>query len=117
MKQLKLIDRFNAYIKFIFLQTVAEYDEAVKRLKFEELFIAQLRMNLLRVNRHRFSKGVVFDKVGDLFNTFYKNHLPFELTGAQKRVIKEIRTDTAKGKQMNRLLQGDVGSGKTIVAV
>ncbi len=60
---------------------------------------------------------MVFDKVGDLFNDFFKNHLPFELTGAQKRVIKEIRTDTARGKQMNRLLQGDVGSGKTIVAV
>jgi ATP-dependent DNA helicase RecG len=59
----------------------------------------------------------VFDKVGDLFNNFYKHHLPFALTGAQKRVIKEIRTDTAKGRQMNRLLQGDVGSGKTIVAV
>ena len=103
--------------KFIFRQSMTDYEEAVKRLKFEELFIAQLRMNLLRSNRHRFSKGVVFDKVGELFNTFYKNHLPFELTGAQKRVIKEIRTDTARGKQMNRLLQGDVGSGKTIVAV
>jgi len=94
-----------------------EYEEAVKRLKFEELFIAQLRMNLIRSNRHRYSKGVVFDKVGDLFNTFFKNHLPFQLTNAQKRVMKEIRTDTAKGMQMNRLLQGDVGSGKTIVAV
>ena len=94
-----------------------EYEEAVKRLKFEELFIAQLRMARLRSQRHRFSKGVVFEKVGELFNTFYKKYLPFELTGAQKRVIKEIRTDTATGKQMNRLLQGDVGSGKTIVAL
>ena len=59
----------------------------------------------------------MFDKVGELFNTFYKKYLPFELTGAQKRVIKEIRKDTATGKQMNRLLQGDVGSGKTIVAL
>ncbi len=115
--QLKLIDRFQSYKQIHFPSGIAEFDEAVKRLKFEELFIAQLRVNLLRSNRHRFSKGVVFDKVGDLFNDFYKHHLPFELTGAQKRVIKEIRTDTAKGRQMNRLLQGDVGSGKTIVAI
>jgi ATP-dependent DNA helicase RecG len=114
---LKLTNRFNAYKQIHFPQSNAEYEEAVTRIKFEELFIAQLRANLLRSNRHRFSKGVVFDKVGDLFNEFFKNHLPFELTGAQKRVIKEIRTDTARGKQMNRLLQGDVGSGKTIVAV
>jgi ATP-dependent DNA helicase RecG len=114
---LKLANRFNACNQIHFPQSVMEYDDAVKRIKFEELFIAQLRANLLRSNRHRFSKGVVFDKVGDLFNNFFKNHLPFELTGAQKRVIKEIRTDTARGKQMNRLLQGDVGSGKTIVAV
>lgn len=117
LKQLKLISRFKAYRQVHFPQSSAEYDDAVKRIKFEELFIAQLRMNLLRSSRHRFSKGVVFDKVGDLFNDFFKNHLPFGLTGAQKRVIKEIRTDTARGRQMNRLLQGDVGSGKTIVAV
>ena len=117
LKQLVLVSRFNAIRQIHFPQTTEEYDDAVKRLKFEELFIAQLRMSLLRSNRHRFSKGVVFDKVGDLFNDFYKNHLPFELTGAQKRVVKEIRNDTARGKQMNRLLQGDVGSGKTIVAV
>ncbi len=116
-KQLKLTDRFHAYRNIHFPQSIVAYDQAVKRLKFEELFIAQLRMGLLQSNRHRFSKGVVFDKVGDLFNTFYKKYLPFELTGAQKRVIKEIRADTAKGHQMNRLLQGDVGSGKTIVAV
>jgi ATP-dependent DNA helicase RecG len=117
LKQLKFVDRFTAYRNIHFPPAPGDYEESVKRLKFEELFIAQLRMNLLRSRRHRFSKGVVFDKVGDLFNTFYKNHLPFELTGAQKRVVKEIRADTAKGKQMNRLLQGDVGSGKTIVAV
>jgi ATP-dependent DNA helicase RecG len=117
IQQLKLVPRYNAYRQIHFPQTPAEYDESVKRLKFEELFLAQLRMILLRANRHRFSKGVVFDKVGDLFNTFFKEHIPFELTGAQKRVMKEIRADTAKGKQMNRLLQGDVGSGKTIVAV
>ena len=117
LKQLKLVDRFTAFHHIHFPPSVDAYEESVKRLKFEELFIAQLRMGLLRSNRHRFSKGVVFDKVGELFNTFYKKYLPFELTGAQKRVIKEIRTDTARGRQMNRLLQGDVGSGKTIVAV
>ena len=117
LQQLKLVSRINAYRQIHFPQTLDEYEMAVKRLKFEEFFIAQLRMNLLRSQRHRFSKGVVFDKVGDLFNDFFKHHLPFELTGAQKRVIKEIRNDTARGRQMNRLLQGDVGSGKTIVAI
>lgn len=115
--RLKLIGRFTAYQQIHFPPALTAYEESVKRLKFEELFMAQFRMKLLRSNRHRFSKGVVFDKVGELFNSFYKNYLPFELTGAQKRVIKEIRADTARGKQMNRLLQGDVGSGKTIVAV
>jgi len=69
------------------------------------------------MTRHRFSKGQVFDKVGALFNNFYSNYLPFELTGAQKRVLKDIRKDAGSGRQMNRLLQGDVGSGKTIVAL
>ncbi len=117
LQQLNFINRFKAFKQIHFPQTAAEFDESVKRLKFEEFFIAQMRMGLLRSDRHRFSKGVVFDKVGDLFNIFFKNYLPFELTGAQKRVIKEIRADTAKGKQMNRLLQGDVGSGKTIVSL
>ena len=115
--QLKLVNRFVAYRQIHFPQSLAEYELAVKRLKFEELFLAQLRMAMLRSDRHRYSKGVIFDKVGDLFNTFFRQHLPFELTNAQKRVIREIRTDTARGRQMNRLLQGDVGSGKTIVAV
>jgi len=117
LKQFNLVDRYTAFRQIHFPQSLQEFAEAVKRLKFEELFLAQLRMGLLRSARHRFSKGVVFDKVGDLFNDFYKNNLPFILTNAQKRVIREIRGDTAKGKQMNRLLQGDVGSGKTIVAV
>ena len=117
LKQLNLISRYQAFRQIHFPKNVEAYDEAVKRLKFEELFIAQLRMQMIRSQRHRFSKGVVFEKVGELFNTFYNNHLPFALTNAQKRVIKEIRNDTASGKQMNRLLQGDVGSGKTIVAV
>ena len=117
LQGLKLMNRFEAYTQIHFPATPLHFDEAVKRLKFEELFMAQLRMNLLRSKRHRFSKGFVFDKVGDTFNAFYKNYLPFQLTGAQKRVIKEIRTDTGSGRQMNRLLQGDVGSGKTIVAL
>ena len=114
---LKLVNRFQAFRQIHFPQNTQEFDEAVKRLKFEELFIAQLRIGLLRSKRQRFSRGVVFETVGDLFNTFYKKYIPFELTGAQKKVMKEIRADTAKGTQMNRLLQGDVGSGKTIVAV
>jgi ATP-dependent DNA helicase RecG len=117
LKRLKLMPRFEAYKQIHFPSSQEKYEQAVRRLKFEEFFLSQLRLGLLRQKRHRFSKGIVFDKVGDLFNTFYSNHLPFELTGAQKRVIKEIRTDTAKGHQMNRLLQGDVGSGKTIVAL
>ncbi len=117
LKSLKLINRFAAYQQIHFPKNPGEYEDAVHRLKFEELFMAQLRITMLRAERHRHSAGVVFDKVGDLFNTFYKDHLPFELTGAQKRVIKEIRSDTARGRQMNRLLQGDVGSGKTIVAL
>ena len=116
-EKLQLPNRYQAYSNIHFPKSAGEYDAALKRLKFEEFFIAQVRLNLTKINRHKNSKGVVFEKVGDLFNTFYTDHLPFELTGAQKRVIKEIRTDTAKGHQMNRLLQGDVGSGKTIVAL
>lgn len=117
LNSLKLLKRIDAYRQIHFPSTPAIYNEAVKRLKFEEFFLAQMRLNLLRSARHRFSHGVVFDKVGEQFNEFYKKYLPFELTGAQKRVIKEIRADTATGKQMNRLLQGDVGSGKTMVAL
>jgi ATP-dependent DNA helicase RecG len=117
LKNLNLMSRLEAYRQVHFPGDIIFYENAVKRLKFEELFLAQLRMNLLRSARHRVSRGVTFDKVGELFNSFYKHHLPFELTGAQKRVIREIRTDTGRGRQMNRLLQGDVGSGKTIVAL
>lgn len=113
----KLCSRFNAY-KFVhFPATEKEYQSGLRRLKFDELFFAQMRMQLVKLQRHRFSKGVVFEKVGDLFNEFYNHHLPYELTNAQKRVLKEIRKDTGTGRQMNRLLQGDVGSGKTIVAL
>ena len=91
--------------------------KAQYRLKFEELFYVQL--NILRYARDRQYKyrGYVFGKVGEVFNTFYTRNLPFELTGAQKRVLKEIRRDLGSGRQMNRLLQGDVGSGKTLVAL
>lgn len=91
--------------------------EAQYRLKFEELFYIQL--NILRYTAERKSKlkGFVFTRVGDNLNTFYEKNLPFPLTNAQKRIIKEIRQDMATGEQMNRLLQGDVGSGKTLVAL
>lgn len=117
LKKWELAGKWPAYRDIHFPSTAKAHQEAVRRLKFEEFFLAQLRLGMIKSNRHRYSRGVVFDKVGDLFNRFFQEHLPFELTGAQKRVIKEIRTDTAKGKQMNRLLQGDVGSGKTIVAL
>jgi len=117
LKQLKLMPRFEAYRQIHFPASLENYEQSLRRLKFEEFFLSQLRLGMLRLQRHHVSKGVVFDTVGKLFNTFYSNFLPFELTGAQKRVIKEIRTDTARGYQMNRLLQGDVGSGKTIVAL
>jgi ATP-dependent DNA helicase RecG len=117
LQPLQLMPRFKAFTSMHFPPDPETWQKAIDRLKFEEFFIAQLRMGLLRQQRHRYSKGVVFSQVGDIFNRFYENHLPFELTGAQKRVIKEIRRDTGSGKQMNRLLQGDVGSGKTIVAL
>jgi ATP-dependent DNA helicase RecG len=109
--------RYEAFKQIHFPVNPAQYAAALSRLKFEEFFIAQIRMGLIKSQRHRFSKGVVFGQVGELFNGFYTHHLPFELTGAQKRVLKEIRRDMGSGRQMNRLLQGDVGSGKTIVAL
>ncbi len=117
LQQMQLLDRYSAYTNIHYPKNTTEFDQAVLRLKFEELFIAQVRLGITRLQRHRHSKGVTFEKVGEYFNTFYNQYLPFTLTNAQKRVIKEIRTDTARGKQMNRLLQGDVGSGKTIVAL
>lgn len=109
--------RFEAFRQIHFPHNEALKNKAVERLKFEELFFSQFKLQQTRNLRHRFSKGVVFEKVGDLFLQFYEKYLPFELTNAQKRVIKELRVDTGSGKQMNRLLQGDVGSGKTIVAL
>jgi ATP-dependent DNA helicase RecG len=113
----KLMRRYEAYKQIHFPVTEKHYQQALRRLKFDELFFAQIRMQITRMQRHRFSKGNVFESVGDLFNNFYNNYLPFTLTGAQKRVLKEIRKDTGSGRQMSRLLQGDVGSGKTMVAL
>ncbi|MBS6240850.1 MAG: ATP-dependent DNA helicase RecG [Bacteroides sp.] len=91
--------------------------KAQYRLKFEELFYVQLNILRYAKDRQRKYRGYLFETVGEIFNTFYAKNLPFELTGAQKRVLKEIRRDVGSGKQMNRLLQGDVGSGKTLVAL
>ncbi len=117
VQQYRFVSRWEAFCNIHFPASEEKYTHAVRRLKFEELFFAQLRLGMIRSTRHRFSKGWVFDKVGDYFNTFYNNYLPFQLTNAQKRVLKEIRKDAGTGRQMNRLLQGDVGSGKTIVAL
>lgn len=117
LEKFKLMGRWDAFQKIHFPKSILEYEQAVRRLKFEELFLAQLRTGLLKLKRHKNSRGFVFDKVGNYFNDFYNHHLQFELTGAQKKVMKEIRKDLGSGKQMNRLLQGDVGSGKTLVAV
>lgn len=116
IQQYQLCDRYHA-VKWIHYPDKPEHLQAARyRLKWEELFASQLKIGQIRV-QHSVQPGWRFDTVGDNFNNFFKEHLPFELTGAQKRVLKEIRYDTATGKQMNRLVQGDVGSGKTIVAV
>ncbi len=117
VKQLKLMDRREAYINIHFPADAATLAAAVNRLKFEELFFIQFKMLKNKVQHNLKFKGNIFEKVGDYFNNFYKDKLPFDLTGAQKRVLKEIRQDTQRGIQMNRLLQGDVGSGKTVVAL
>ena len=113
----KLMGRFKALTKIHFPSSDKELYEATRRLKFEELFFLQLRLLQMKIDRKAQIRGHVFDTVGEHFNGFYKNNLAFELTGAQKRVIKEIRSDLGLGIQMNRLLQGDVGSGKTVVAL
>lgn len=112
----QLVDRYSSYIHIHQPLTLQHQLAAIKRMKFEELFLLQLQLVRLRLLRTK-DQGVVFSKVGNYFNDFYHHHLPFELTNAQKRVLKEIRKDTVSGAQMNRLLQGDVGSGKTMVAV
>ena len=117
MQKHELISRQKALYTIHFPEHVEALREAQKRLKFEELFFIQLKLLRSKVLRTQKFKGSVFNNVGDNFNTFYSEKLPFELTVAQKRVIKEIRQDTQRGVQMNRLLQGDVGSGKTVVAL
>jgi ATP-dependent DNA helicase recG len=117
VNQLHLMSLDEALRKAHYPSTAEELRRAMLRLKFEELFYLQL--NILRYTRERQCRyrGFVFSRVGDLFHQFYAERLPFSLTGAQKRVIKEIRNDMGNGRQMNRLLQGDVGSGKTLVAL
>ncbi len=117
LQELKLISKSEALFNIHFPKNQEYLAKAQFRLKFEELFYIQLQLLLKKMLRKQKIKGFTFDKVGELFNNFYKSHLPFELTNAQKRVIKEIRADLGSNAQMNRLLQGDVGSGKTIVAL
>jgi ATP-dependent DNA helicase RecG len=115
--QLKLIPKNVALFNIHFPKSAEVLAKAKFRLIFEELFFIQLQLITKNIIRKHKIKGHPFTKVGDYFNTFFHNHLPFELTNAQKRVIKEIRVDMGSNAQMNRLLQGDVGSGKTIVAL
>ena len=113
----KLLPRKDAYYKIHLPSNSTDIQRATTRLKYEEHFFFQLRLLIHKKDREKNTKSVVFQQVGNYFNTFYNEHLPFPLTNAQKRVIKEIRADLKSGHQMNRLLQGDVGSGKTIVAL
>jgi len=113
----KLIPKRDALLNVHFPKSQEALAKAQFRLKFEELFFIQLQLVRKKLINKTKIKGFVFDNVGEHFNHFYKNKLPFELTNAQKRVLKEIRKDVGSGAQMNRLLQGDVGSGKTIVAL
>ncbi|MCL2597409.1 MAG: ATP-dependent DNA helicase RecG [Paludibacter sp.] len=117
IKQYSLMPIKQALVNIHFPQNAEKLKFARQRLKFEELFYVQLYILHQNKLREQNVKGFIFSKIGDFFNTYYKKYLPFELTSAQKRVIKEIRSDAGSGKQMNRLLQGDVGSGKTIVAL
>ena len=115
-ERLKLLSQREALTQIHFPSDQNQLARAQFRLKFEELFFVQLQLLRKNLIHKRKIKGYKFSEVGTLFNDFFKQHLPFELTPAQKRVIKEIRSDLGSGAQMNRLLQGDVGSGKTIVA-
>jgi ATP-dependent DNA helicase RecG len=113
----QLIDKNTALMNIHFPKDQNTLTAALNRLKYEELFFIQLQLLMKNLQRKQKIKGFIFKKVGDHFNTFFNKNLPFELTEAQKRVIREIRKDIGNGQQMNRLLQGDVGSGKTVVAL
>lgn len=117
LQHLKLMPLKEALCNIHYPADMQVLSQAQLRLKFDELFFTQLKLLKLKLLTSQKYKGHVFSVVGDYFNTFYKNYLPFPLTNAQKRVIKEIRADMGSGRQMNRLLQGDVGSGKTITAL
>ena len=117
LNQYKLISKNQALRQIHFPDDQHQLTRAQMRLKFEEFFYMQMQLVLKNIQRKQKIKGHLFEKVGSNFNNFFTDHLPFELTEAQKRVIKEIRLDMGTGRQMNRLLQGDVGSGKTIVAL
>ena len=117
MKHFKFLSRQHTYLNIHFPKDIEHFEKANYRLKFEESFFFQLGYALKKLHHKTQSHGNPFPVVGDFFTGFYANNLPFELTGAQKRVLKEIRQDMKKPIQMNRLLQGDVGSGKTMVAL
>jgi ATP-dependent DNA helicase RecG len=117
IQELNLITRKEAFVQIHFPTNHSLLAKAEKRLKFEELFFIQLRLLSYKHNRTVLFNGIKLEKIGEYFNNFYNEYLPFKLTDAQKRVVKEIRLDVKSGKQMNRLLQGDVGSGKTVVAL
>ena len=117
IQDFNLLSKLDALKQIHFPDSKVLLERAKFRLKFEELFFVQLRLLRSNLIRHQITQGFVFGKVGDVFNNFYNHHLPFQLTNAQKRVVKEIRVDMGSGKQMSRLVQGDVGSGKTLVAL
>ena len=117
LNRLHLMGRDEAMRAIHYPQDVRQLERARVRMKFEELFYVQLNILRYASDQRRKYRGYIFNRIGDTFNTFYHQNLPFELTNAQKRVVKEIRKDTCSGRQMNRLLQGDVGSGKTLVAL
>ena len=117
LTQHELLSRKDALFNIHFPQSPKLLAQAQFRLKFEELFFIQLQLLSQKLSRKQKIKGLPFNRVGEYFNTFFTQHLPFALTGAQKRVVKEIRADLGSNAQMNRLLQGDVGSGKTVVAL